>query len=538
MKKLLLIITAASFLSPHFLNAGDGVSSITINELRSHVEFLASPELEGREAGYRGAEAAARYISTRFKSFGLQALPGAPDYYQPVPLVIMSPDFEKTIISIVDEKGAVECKVNRDLFFFPKGGDDDHFSAPVALCGYGISAPELGYDDYRDADVEGKIALIMNREPQLDDSSSIFNGARPTKYSIPMVKARTARSRGAKALMIMRPPTDSHPPIEETLENYRKGLEKPIVQLAGKMESLPVFYLKDETAALILAGKVDIGEYYREIEETLEPNPIEIEGITVDVTIRFRERRESESANVMGFFPGTGSESVDETLIIGAHYDHEGVSGEDIFYGADDNASGVAGLLEMAEAFSMYSQKQRRSLLFIAFTAEEKGALGSLFYTMNPILPLEKTVAMINLDEIGRNGAPTYGGMHSPDLEEKGKDYLMVCYSAQTPIFEELNKKANKPLKLKLDFDPNVHFYGSSDQVHFHDRAIPSLFYFTGFQPDYHTPRDTPDKINYPKMERIVRLVFKVSLELLDMEVRPAFDQSIKEVTKKKRMSF
>ncbi len=527
------VIAFQSLSIPLSVSAGPEISKA---ELRAHVEFLASPELEGREAGYRGADAAARYIATRFREYGLRELPGAPGYYQQVPLLLMRPDFEMTVLSVVRGGEKTDFVTDRDLFFYPKGGDDDYFEAPVVFCGYGITASELGYDDYEHADVAGKFVLVMNREPQLEDSNSIFNGTSMTKYSIPMIKARTAKEHGVKALLIMRPPTESHPLLEETLKRYREQLEKPIVQLAGKIESLPVFYLKDETAAEILGDSFDLDGYFQDIEKKLKPKPIAIDNVMVNVKIRFREREEIESPNVAGFIPGNDSSS--EMVIIGAHYDHLGITGGGICFGADDNASGVAGLLELAEAFSEVEEKSNRGVLFIAFTAEEKGALGSLYYTQNPLHPINRTAAMINLDEIGRNGASTFSGMRDPDLETKGANYLMVQYSAQSPLLKKINEQANVGIGLDLDFDPNVHFHGSSDQVHFHNLTIPSLFYFTGFQPDYHTPRDTPDKINYIKMEKVVKLVYRSAARLAQLKEEPAFDAEIKRVPKKKRMDF
>lgn len=536
---VIIIVAAVLFLTVYPTTADNGrASSITAAELRSHVEFLASPELEGREAGHLGAEIAARYIASHFKGLGLEAPEGASDYYQEVPLVVMRPDFQRTIMSVVIKNDTTDFITDEDVYFFPKGGDDTDITAKVVLCGYGITAPEYDYDDYREADVEGKIVLIFNREPQENDSNSVFNGAENTKYTIPMVKARIAKEHGAQALLIMRPPVESQPPIESTLNRYRERLKKPIVQLSGKTESLPVFYLTEKAAEILLYRQVDIEKYHRKIEKNLESEPVELEEITLKLTIRFKQRDEIVSPNVVGYLPGANPKKATELLIIGAHYDHEGINDDVIYPGADDNASGVSGLLELAEAFTLRGLKPQRSILFIAFTAEEKGTLGSLFYTMNPLYPLINTIGMINMDEIGRNGAPTFRGMHDPNIEEKNANYVMALYSAQTPLLREINQEANLELGLEIDFDPNLVFHGASDHVHFHDQGIPSIFYFTGFHPDYTSPRDTPDKINFPKMEHIVRLIYGVSETTLNLENRPVFDKTIKTITKKKRMSF
>ena len=511
--------------------------SINLNDLRKHVEFLASPELEGREAGHRGAEVAAKYIAAHFRSYGLDTLNGAEEYYQNVPLITMKPDLENTQISFT-RQSKVKFITGKDIFFLPRAGDDDDISAGVVLCGYGITAPEYTYDDYQGIDVEGKVALVMNSEPLENDSTSLFKGTARTKYSIPLVKARIAQTNGAQAIIIMRTPIESQPPIEKTIMRYRKRLEKPIVQLAGQTEAMPVFYLTDDAAGKLLKGTVDIKEYHAQIDREMRGNPLILKGVDLNISVRFKDRREIESPNVIGFLPGSDPSLRNEYLIIGAHYDHEGMSEEGVFLGADDNASGVAGLLELAEAFARASVKLQRSILFISFAAEEKGTLGSKYYSQNPLMPLENAAAMINMDEIGRNGASTFRDMHSPGIEEKGENYLMALYSAQAPILEEINAEVNKIYRLEIDFDPNTSFYGSSDHVNFHQWDIPCIFYFTGFHPDYSSVNDTPDKINYLKMTRIVRLIYGVSEELLNLESKPFFDHSIKEVSKKGRMSF
>ena len=516
---------------------GTGEKSINISDLMSHIEFLASPELEGREAGYHGSEVAARYIATMYKKYGLTSPEGAADYYQQAPLIMMRPDFENTVITLSKEDGQRSFVTDTEVFFFPKGGDNDDFSASLVFCGYGITAPEYKYDDYEGAEVQGKVVLIMNREPQENDTNSVFNGIRNTKYSIPMVKARIAKQNGAKALLIIEQPGKA--PIEESLEKYRERLKKPIVQLSGKTESLPVFYLTAEAAQEILAGKVDLGEYHAGIERELKGNPIELGGIRLDLKIRFRERLETQAPNVAGILEGSDPKLKDEYLIIGAHYDHEGIGDEGFFPGADDNASGVAVLLELAEAFSSLKKGPKRSILFISFGAEEQGTLGSLYYTLNPLLPTEKATAMFNMDEVGRNGAANYRGMFDRNLAEQGTNLLMFFYTAQTPALEEMASEANKGIGLDIDFDANTSFYGNSDHVHFHDLKIPSVFFFTGFHPDYTKPSDTPDKINYAKTERIGKLIYGTAEEILNAGEKLYFDESIKEVkNKKKRMSF
>jgi len=519
--------------------AGGGINTITQNDLRSHIEFLAAPELEGREAPRRGAEIAARYIATRFEQYGLQILPGADEYYQQVPLMVMTPDLQSTIVTFDLDGIKRILETDREIFFLPKGGDDIDISAQVVFCGYGISAPEYNYNDYDGVDVKGKIVLALSREPQEKDTASVFNGVKNTKYSLPVVKSRLAEQHGASALVILPHPGD--PPVINTLEKQRANLTEPLVQLKDKTQAFPVFYLSETAAAELLNGKINLASFIADVDTRLTPASQSLPDISGNIQIRFQNKSETASPNVVGYFPGSDPNLQDEYLIIGAHYDHEGIAPDGSYFpGADDNASGVAGLLELAEAFALGKKPPKRSILFLAFAAEEKGTLGSLYYSQNPLLLLEKAAAMFNMDEIGRNGASSYRGFSDRELAEQGKNRLMIFYSAQTPLLEEWNRTANKNLRLDLEFFPETKFFGSSDQVNFHQQNIPSVFYFTGFHPDYTSPSDTPDKINYPKMEKIVKLIYLSGETILNGKTKPVFDLSAPAAApaKKTVMSF
>ena len=378
----------------------------------------------------------------------------------------------------------------------------------------------------------------MSGEPQESDSNSVFNGVRSTKYSIPMLKVKTAAANGAIALLIMRAPVETQLPMEIQIQKYRSRLEKPIIQLPDNSNSPPLIYLLEKTAQDILENEVNLIEYQEQIDNTLSSNPLLLKYTTIQISLKFKDKRQFHSPNIVGLLPGSSDILKDEYLIIGAHYDHEGIGKEGIFRGADDNASGVAALLELAQAFSLLPHKPPRSILFISFAAEEKGTLGSQYYIEHPLLPLENAIAMINMDEIGRNGAATFGGMHNPNLEQEAENYLMLLYSAQTPLLEKLNLQVNEKIELDIDFDPNTKFYGASDHIHFHNHDIPSVFYFTGFHLDYSSVDDTPDKINYDKLGKIGKLIYGFSERLLNLESKPLFDHSIKEVEKKQRMTF
>lgn len=526
-----LLIFFALFALANFLTAApkEGIQSITEPELRAHVEFLASAELEGRHALERGAQVAQRYIATRFKQYGLETFDVAPDYYQTVPLVVSHTDYERSRIIVARKDQILEFLPNEDVFFFPREGSDADFAGSLLLCGYGIRAPEFEYDDFLGVDPEGKILLVFNGEPLNADNTSAFGDVKKTKYSNPIVKARIAREAGATGLLIVQPPNYDLPPIEKTLGRYMGRMNDPIVQLAEDADAFPVFYVKRETASAFL-GDFDLSEYQRKTDENHQGNPHLMEDVEVTLRIRFKDVEQKFTANIIGFWPGKS----DEAVVVMAHHDHEGIKNGQLYPGADDNASGVAGLLGIARAFSTMGKTPRRSIIFLSTGAEERGMLGAKYFVQHPPVDLEKIVTVINMDEIGRDGSPQFRAMMDSTIMGE-KDLLMVFYSGQTPVLAEIATLQNQTAKLKLEMEPVLQFHGSSDHVVFHERGIPSVFLFTGFHSDYTSPRDTPDKIVYGKLTRVAQLAFGMVYDLATRKNKPLFDTTIKEVVRSDR---
>lgn len=499
--------------------------AITEADLKAHVEFLASPELAGRDTPSLGSRIAERYISTHFEEYGLKAFPDIPDYYQNVPLIVCRTDYEHSRMIVEKDSESLQFTPNKEIFFFPRGGENADITAPVLLCGYGIRAPEFDYDDFSGADPAGKLLLIFNREPQENDSSSAFNGAKPTKYSNPTVKVTLAKELGALGLLIIQPPNNGLPPIEETLERYRRNMNEPIVQLAEDREAFPVFYLSENAAKLLLGDDFDLSAYQRKIDTSYKGDPRLLKNAKVTLRIRFRDVTETSTFNIVGFYPGES----DEAVLVLAHHDHIGETDGKIYFGADDNASGCAGLLGIAKAFSVWAEKPRRSVIFLSTAAEEKGTLGALYFTKHLPVPAENIITAVNMDEIGRNGSSQLRAMQDPSIPGE-KDLLMFFYSGQSPVLAQIAEEENKTERLNLVIEPVLHFHGSSDHVHFHDLQIPSVFLFSGFHSDYHSPGDTPDKILYPKLTRVARLAFALVYDIAQRKDRPVFDTNIIQV--------
>jgi hypothetical protein len=494
------------------------------------VEFLASVELEGRAAPGRGSEIAGRYIATRFRQYELQEFESTPGYYQRVPLVTAHTDYEKTMITMTAAGITKKLLANRDFYFFPRGGHDQDISSAVLLCGYGIEAPEFNYDDYVGANPGGKIVLVFDGEPQAEDGNSLLTERKPGKYSRAVVKARIAQEKGAVALIILPAPNRDNPPLEKTLSRRIARMHDPIIQLSGQTEDFPVFYLASLAVAPWINDYIDLAGYQTGIDSKLKGNPKLLKDLKLNINIRFKDTHELFTSNVISYLPGKSEEAV----LIMAHHDHEGTRDGQIFFGADDNASGVAGLLGIAKAFNLGQKELNRTVVFLSTGAEERGYLGAQYFMENPPLPLKNIVAVLNMDGIGRNGSSQFRAMMDPSIPGE-EDLLMIFYSGQCPELADIADKSNKSIDLDLMLEPVLTFHSSSDHVPFHQSEIPSLFLFTGFHNDYHTPRDTPDKIIFSKLARVVELAYKISYNIAEVRERPRFDHSITEVERKGR---
>ncbi len=502
------------------------LQGISEAELRAHVEFLASPQLAGRDAPGPGSELAQQYLARLFREYGLEEFPEMPGYYQTVPLLVGKTDYERSRMIVQKDGQTNEYLPNQEVFFFPRGGEAADITAPVLLCGYGIRAPEFQYDDFAGADVKGKFLLIFNREPQDTDSTSVFNGTKSTKYANPQVKVRIAKEMGALGLLIIQPPNNHLPPIETTLERYRRSMNDPLIQLAEEKNAFPVFYLKAEVAAALLGKEFDLAAYQKNIDDTFQGDPRSLPDLQVTLSLRFKEVEETQTANVVGYLPGR----TDEYVILIAHHDHLGIVNGLAHYGADDNASGVAGLLGVARACMLGGKTPRRGIIFLSTGAEEDGTLGSLYFTRHLPVAADKIVTAINMDEIGRDASSQFKAMQDSSFKPEA-NMLMVFYSGQTPILKKFAEQENRAIRLQLILEPVLHFSGSSDHIHFADLQIPSIFLFTGFHSDYHSPQDTAEKLNYEKMTRITRLAYGLTWDVAQALQRPTFDVNITKVT-------
>lgn len=438
-----------------------------------HVKFLAGPELRGRGTGTPELEKAAHYIARHFQRLGLKPVDGK-RYLQEFDVTTNARLGKNNSMEFVVGQERVRLKAGEQFlpFNFSASGT---YEAGVVFAGYGITAKEYHYDDYANLDVRGKLVLVLRHEPQEFDEKSVFAGKVYTEHSQFFSKAVNAKMHGAAGVLLVND-VANHGPDSDELENFARTV-------GPRDAGLPFVQIKSAQAAQLLAGT---GKVLREvaaaIDADLQPRSFALPHAVRVHTVTDLRRDTRTVHNVMALLPG----ETNEYVIIGAHYDHLGL-GEQFSMapsmagtphpGADDNASGTAGVLELARYFAG-QPKQKRGILFMTYAGEELGLLGSSFYVNHPLLPLEDAVAMINMDMIGRI--------------RDGKVYVGGTGTGST--FSELLDGAAKATTLHLEFSDTTG-YGSSDHTSFTTKQVPVLFFFSGLHGDYHKPSDTWDRI-------------------------------------------
>jgi len=483
--------------------------------LKADVSFLAHDDQEGRAPGTKGIEASAAFIAKRFEDLGLKTAPGADGYFQPFSITGQPRLGEPTELVVQTPNGeTLKAEPRTDFSPLALGANGSLESAPIVFAGYGITAERLGYDDYAGHDVKGKAVLVLRREPRQDDDQSPFDGKRDSAFATFRHKATNAFQHGAAMLLIVNDLAGSGTDVNKLLTVNQAGPDT--------FSNLPIVHLSRDFADQILkaAREPSLADLESQIDEDLKPRTRALTGASLSGRITI-DRPGIQTKNVVGVIEGAGP-LADETIIVGGHYDHLGRGGlmsgslaflsSDIHNGADDNASGTALVLEIARRFAERRDAPARRIVFMAFSGEERGLLGSRHYVENPLYPLESTVMMINFDMVGR-------------LNDESE--LTMIGTGSTPGAEELVKALGEWAGLKIKTVKGMtDGFGGSDHQPFHGKEIPILFAFTGLHSDYHRPSDDSDKINYAGMARIADYMESILLDVVQRPTRPAFAKS------------
>jgi hypothetical protein len=505
---LLLGLVGLLLVSPESFRAAEADEAES--RLRRDVTFLASKECEGRGVSTQGINRAADYIRAEFEKAGLKPVSDNPGYYQPFtmngPSKLQSPN-TLTLTGPLGQR--IELVLDRD--FRPMGlSGAGQVGAPVVFVGYGCAAKGIGYDDYQGVDVAGKIVLMLRRTPRADNAHLPFDGPAAGRHAALQTKVVNADLHKAAAVLLVNDLGSAA--AGDTLMPF----SYTATASAGKA---PAVQIKRSVAEMMLPAGLRLRDLEADIDRDLQPRSFPLEGWRADLQVSV-QRTTIPVKNVIGSIEGAGP-LAREVVVVGAHYDHLGYGGPgslakgstDIHHGADDNASGTTCLLELARRFGQEAPRltNRRRLVFIAFSAEESGLLGSDHYCKNPIFPLADTVAMFNLDMVGRL---------RPDKETQ-KDRLIVHGTGTAKTFDRVLDELNRKHDFKLQKVASG--IGPSDHASFYTRGVPVLFFFTGEHSDYHRPSDTADKINVPGMRKIVGLAEDVLRYLATVEERPQY---------------
>jgi hypothetical protein len=485
--------------------------SIAPDAILEHIKFLSSDEMKGRGDGSPELEVAADYVAQQFKAVGLQPGGTTDGWFQPFQLNAGLTIGKGNELSVSTTGRSVSFSLGSSYYPLSAPANDDP-STPsadlrglqVVFAGYGLAVPDVGYDDYARVDVTGKAVLIFSHEPQERDGNSRLNGTRPMPQTTLAAKASLARSRGAKMLLVVSDPSHRTDDAPYALFGSDPDAENEVI---------PVLRVRRaEAQPLIDAWQLD--SVARQIDGDLVPRSRDLPDARVDY-VEYLARNRRVVRNVIGVLPGSEPARGREAIVIGAHYDHVGLGGRlsvspdrtgEIHNGADDNASGTASIIEIARAAVVDRSRFPRTLVFVAFAGEERGLLGSAFYANQPRMPIESTVAMLNLDMVGRaNGSVDVSGLEAaPSMEAD---------------FAEAVKASAATLKIKRE-GPGA---GRSDDYNFIVRRIPAINFFTGFHPDYHRPGDDWQKIDAAGTSQVARLALELAAALANRSARPEF---------------
>ncbi len=501
MSRIFSMLACSIVIGFSYLAAHPSDSLITADQIRDDIRYLASDALEGRLTGTPGNEKAAEYIEEVMEKAHLKPAGDDGGYFQKFDFVSSVKLGSGNALRITGPGIAEPLEPEPDVDFRPLGfSSNATVTGQLVFVGYGISAPDNKYDDYANVDVTGKVVVALRYSPDGSDPRGELN-----RYSSFRNKARTARDRGAAALILVTGPVD-----EKEDEIIRLSFDHSFAS-----SGIPAVSMKRALLEQLLRPT---GHTLKDIQDSIrssrKPMSFAINGTSAALTTDV-EQITGESSNVAGYIEGNDPALKNQVVIIGAHFDHLGYGGPGsgslapdtvaVHHGADDNASGTAGLLALIRAYATDPSNLKRTTLFLAFTGEELGELGSAHYVNHPFFSLDRTVVMVNMDMIGR-------------LQNRS---LSVYGTGTSPAWQTILTKENADSTFKLNEIADG--FGPSDQAQFYGKDLPVLFFFTGTHNDYHKPSDEWETINTAGETQVVRYVYRIVNDIEALPDRPQF---------------
>ena len=493
---LLSAFTFAGIAQEYNKHAEEYSKTITVEDLRKHLSIIASDKFEGRETGKKGQKMAMDYLIKNFKSYGIRPIKEY-GYIQTFDLL------EQKTENIQLKIGEETFEVLKDFKISPSVIMKRYIESELVFVGYGIE--EGNYTSYNDLDIKGKTVFIMDGMPAKTELAEKW-----------LMKDRIALAKKKGASVVLY----HSPKLRDNLIKYEHYYSTPKLTLKEDVNDKEIIVIAATTELTQTITKAAGLRWKKILRKGIDSEKVEAIAFQLEVN---KPTEKLTSENVLAFIHG--SENPDEVVVLTAHYDHIGIDGDKVFNGADDDGSGTVTMLEIAQAFQMAVKgglRPKRSILIMPVSGEEKGLLGSKYYTNNPVFPLENTVANLNVDMIGR-----YDENH-----KEGDEYIYLIGSDKlSSTLHNVSEKVNELYtEIELDYtfndenDPN-RFYYRSDQYNFAKNNTPVIFYFSGIHEDYHKETDTVEKIDFEKTARIARLVFLTAWEIANRDDRIKVDR-------------
>lgn len=505
-----------------------GLKSISQDELKMHLQFLSSDELEGRDTGEPGLQVAARYLAVQAAHLGLTAVDADKDFLQPFYIREKAYDRENshTTITVADTFSIV----NRESFYiFPAPqGDKTLIEGEVIFAGYGIKDEQNKYNDFENIDIKDKVVLIMNRAPMNEEGTEAqFDNDKWSSMQNFQYKMQYIYSQEPRAVLIVMDPKsgmqsieDVNPAIARYLGKSRE-LKPEKAEGASPQRNIGGMVLIHRSVAdlLLEASGKTLKDLQLEIDQNLAPQSFLLEDTQVKIELNMSST-DLEVYNVFGLIEGSDPALKDEVVIYTAHYDHVGTNGQGgVFNGADDNASGSVALIEIAEAFMKEKKRPKRSIGILWVSAEEIGLFGSQYFANHPLVSSEKIAAAINLDMLGRTKTEEDAESSRSGLTIQAGDSVKVIGGLQSKVLMDINTSSLEEMGLIGNYQyndihhPDRYFY-RSDHISFARKDIPVLFYSTGTHRDYHMLTDVEERIDYDKYLKMTRFCYKVGFNV------------------------